>query len=345
MDDSALIRALLRDVVGEMEGFEVAGTAGDGREAVAAVKALMPDIVTLDIEMPGCDGLSALAEIMRDAPRPVIMLSGAASEGGVDLALRALELGAVDFVAKREGAGGGAMEARLRAALLAAAGANPGAIAPAALRTARVLTAEPSLGVQAPARAAVAVAASTGGPRALAEAMASLSADLDAAIVIVQHMPAAFTAGLARRLAMLGPLHVSEASHGEMLIAGRAYVAPGGRHIRVAGTPVGVRFVLDSGPPVWGVRPAADPLFISVSQVFGEASVGVVLTGMGRDGALGLSAIREAGGGAVVQDQATATVYGMPREALELAGADRVVAPSGVGPAIADLLGARRAAR
>ncbi len=342
VDDSALLRAALRDVVAALDGFEVAGTAADGREAIDAVRALRPDIVTLDVEMPGLDGLSALETIMREAPRPVVMLSGAASENGVDLTLRALELGAVDFVRKDVA---DAMTERLRTALRAAAATNLAAVrrptpmwTPAQHR--RVAAHAPVV-----ARAAVVMAASTGGPRALAEVVASLPADLDAAVLIVQHMPAGFTAGLARRLAALTTLPVHEAADGAAVHAGHIYLAPGGRHLRVVTDTDGARLVLDDGPTIWGVRPAADPLFVAVAQVFAEASVGVVLTGMGRDGALGLSAIREAGGGAVVQDEASAAVYGMPREALALAGADRVVAPAGVGVAVADLLAARRVPR
>ncbi|MEA3246564.1 MAG: CheB methylesterase domain-containing protein, partial [Gemmatimonadota bacterium] len=182
-------------------------------------------------------------------------------------------------------------------------------------------------------------------PRALAEVVAGLPADLDAAVIIVQHMPAGFTAGLARRLAALTMLPVREAADGAPVHGGHVYLAPGGHHLRVVANGDGARLALDDGPAIWGVRPAADPLFVAVAQGFAEACVGVVLTGMGRDGALGLSAIREAGGGAVVQDEASATVYGMPREALALAGADRVVAPAGVGQAVADLLAARRAPR
>jgi two-component system chemotaxis response regulator CheB len=344
VDDSALIRAVLRDVIGEMDGFEVIGTAADGPEALDAVKALKPDIVTLDVEMPQLDGLATLERVMREAPRPVVMLSGAETEGGVDLTLRALELGAVDFV-RKDAAPGDAMAARLRTALQAAAAANLGAMrrpTPAAMRAVR-----PSgvTALLAPARSAVAIAASTGGPRALAEAMASLPADLEAAVLVVQHMPKGFTAGLARRLAQVTHHAVAEAVDGEPVVAGRVYLAPGGRHMKVVAEPDGARIALDGGPVLWGVRPAADPLFVSVAHVFADACVGVVLTGMGRDGSLGLSVIREAGGAAVVQDEATSAVYGMPREALLHAGADRIVPPVGVGAAVAELLALRKVAR
>lgn len=357
VDDSALVRAVVRDLIDAIEGFEVIGTASDGMEALSAVRALAPDIVTLDVHMPALDGLGVLERIMRDSPRPVVMLSGAESDGSVDLTLRALELGAVDFVRKGAAgaAGQGAMAIRLRAALLAAAATNLGAVSRPTPRLQHAvsdpLVAVPDLVARgaapaerpggATARAAVAVAASTGGPRALAEVFAAMPADLDAAVLVVQHMPRGFTAGLARRLTQLSPLPVKEAVAGEAVATGQAYVAPGGRHMRVEAGGDGVRIALDDGAPVWGVKPAADPMFLSVARVYGEACAGVVLTGMGRDGALGLSAIREAGGGAIVQDEATSAVYGMPREALALAGADRVAAPSAIGAAVAELLLAR----
>ena len=357
VDDSALIRTVLRDVISEMDGFDVIGTAADGREAIAAVKSLRPDIVTLDVEMPGLDGLATLEAIMRESPRPVVMLSGAATAGGVELTLRALELGAVDFVRKADATaqGQGAIAARLRTALLAAAATNIGAVSRATGQIVAVGAATPgapgrmfatravSLASTAlPARAVVAIAASTGGPRALADVVAGLNADLDAAVLIVQHMPRGFTGGLARRLAQLTGFVVAEAQHGELVVHGRVVLAPGGRHMRVEAGPDGARIALDDGPTVWGVKPAADPLFVSVAQLYGEAAVGVVLTGMGRDGSLGLSAIREAGGGAVVQDETSSAVYGMPREALAIAGADRVVTPAGVVPAATELLARQR---
>lgn len=344
VDDSALIRAVVRDLIGEIDGFEVIGTASDGPEALAAVKALAPDIVTLDVEMPGMDGLAVLERIMRESPRPVVMLSGAETAGGVDLTLRALDLGAVDFVRKQAAAGPPAspiaMAERLTAALRAAASANLVVVSRRTPLFTPVIREGTTAGLQA-ARAVVAVAASTGGPRALTEVFAGIPSDIDAAVVVVQHMPKGFTAGLAKRLTQATRFDVREARDGDRLVAGRAYLAPGGTHMKVVAGGDGARIALDDGQPMWGVKPAADPLFISVAAVFGDNAVGVVLTGMGRDGALGLSAIREAGGAAIVQDEESSAVYGMPREALALAGADRVVAPAAVGHAIAELLSGR----
>lgn len=345
VDDSALVRQVVCDLIGGFDEFEVVGTAQDGMDALAKVHALDPQIVTLDIEMPVIDGIAALGYIMSEAPRPVVMLSGVESRGAVDLTLRALELGAVDFVRKPAGAFEHTMPAmadRLLAALRAAAVVNLrgvpmlGRIAPAPGRSPI-----PGRG----ARAALAIAASTGGPRALVELVPALTRNLDAAVLIAQHMPRGFTSGLARRLDGLSPLEVSEAVDGEPVFANHVYIAPGGQHMTVSVDGADARIVLDESPPVWGVRPAADPLFVSVAKRFGAACTGVVLTGMGRDGSLGLAAIRAVGGGAVVQDRATSTIYGMPLAALEHAGAD-VVAPLGsVAASTLELMSVRVARR
>lgn len=345
VDDSALVREVVSDLIRGFHGgeFEVIGTAHDGLDGVDKVHALDPDIVTLDIEMPVLDGIAALGYIMSETPRAVVMLSGVESRGAVDLTLRALELGAVDFVRKPAGSFGHAMPAmagRLLEALRAAAVVNLRGV-PAFAR--RSPAAERMRGPAGGARAAVAIAASTGGPRALVEVVPALPRDLDAAVLIAQHMPPGFTAGLARRLDGMSALVVSEATDGEPVLANHVYIAPGGRHMTVSSDGAQSRIVLDESPPVWGVRPAADPLFVSVAAHFGAASVGVVLTGMGRDGGAGLSAIRAAGGGAVVQDRETATIYGMPQAALERAGADRVAPLGAVAAAVTELIAARRA--
>jgi len=343
VDDSALMRTVISDVVGEFEEFRVIGAAKDGHDALEKVHALDPDIVTLDIAMPGLDGIAVLGYIMSETPRPVVMLSGAESQGDVDLTLRALELGAVDFVRKPRAAGARQVtevRERLLEALRAAAVVNLRGVPMLARRT-RAVKPEPRS--RTGARSAIAVASSTGGPRALADMIPMLPADIDAAVLVVQHMPRGFTAGLASRLDALSRLDVTEAMDGEVLLPNHVYIAPGGAHMTVQATPDGAQVKLTDGENIWGVKPAADPLFESVAAVFGAHTVGVVLTGMGRDGSVGLKAIRAAGGGAVVQDRATSTIYGMPLAALESAGAD-VVAPLGTVAAHAtSLLQARRA--
>ncbi len=346
VDDSAFMRRLITEIVESRPEFLVVGTARDGSDAIAKVRQLRPDIVTLDIEMPGVDGLSALAQIMTEMPRPVVMLSAAGSQADNSLTIRALELGAVDFVRKPSGPVSvdlvGVRAELIRALSAAAIVRVPYAALP--LRIERdELPPRAASHASEPAGAAVVIAASTGGPKALAEVVAHIPDGLKAAILIVQHMPGDFLPSLAGRLSQIGPLSVHVAEHGEPVLARRIYLAPGDRHMSVTTVRGRPTVSIDDGPAVCGVRPSADPLFTSAARVFGENLVGVVLTGMGRDGSEGLRAVRAAGGGAIVQDRASSIIYGMPRAALAAAGADRVVAPRLVGTAVADLLSLRRA--
>ena len=340
VDDSAFMRKLVTEMVDGSGEFRVVSTARNGLEALKKIHALDPDIVTLDIEMPELDGIGALGYIMSETPRPVVMLSGAASVTGIDLTIRALELGAVDFVKKPGGPISldiGGVRDRLLDALRASREVNLRGVSALARRNGQRIAARPAEGGSWATRV-VAIAASTGGPRALAELVPALRADLDAAVLIVQHMPAGFTRSLAERLDLHSPLAVAEATDGERVVHNRVYLAPGGQHMRVrvqAGVPV---IALDSTPPVWGVRPSADPLFRSVAEVFGAAAIGVVLTGMGRDGAEGLRAIHEAGGVGVAQDRATSIIYGMPHAALLAGGVDQVLPLQAIAGVLTDLL-------
>lgn len=328
VDDSAFMRRVIGDIVARSGEFEVIGTARDGYDAIRKVHRLDPDIVTLDIEMPRLDGLQTLGYLMSEAPRPIVVLSAYTPEGA-QLTLQALELGAVEVVPKPSGAISLDLERvadRLLDALRAAARANLRNLDVRLVRAApppprpRLESEEPPV--------AVAVAASTGGPRALLEIVPRLAPTLGAAVFVVQHMPPEFTASLARRLDALSALPVAEGRDGEAVEANRVYVAPGDHHMRVVRGPDGrVRIELDQGPPVWGVRPAADPLFHSVAEVYGPRSLGVVLTGMGRDGADGAAAIVRRGGRALAQDRASCVVYGMPRMAVHAAHARTVPLP------------------
>jgi two-component system, chemotaxis family, protein-glutamate methylesterase/glutaminase len=366
VDDSAFMRQLVGELVAGSGEFRLAGTARDGLDALRQVHSLEPDIVTLDVEMPELDGLQVLGYIMSEAPRPVVMLSAAAPRGGDDPTFRALELGAVDFVRKPAGAIARELDdlrERLLAALRAAAHEELRLRSVPMLLRPRlaVRSTGASAAVAAPATRVIAIAASTGGPRALAEIVPAFRAEamdtLGAAVLVVQHMPSGFTRSLAQRLHATSELPVAEAAEGEPILSGRVYVAPGGRHLRVEAVEQGgrdaaetqdtappARVALDDAEPLWGVRPAADHLFRSAAAHFGRRSVGVVLTGMGRDGADGLGALRAAGGGAVVQDAATSTIYGMPRAALALAGADAVAPLGGIASAALELLKRRSAA-
>jgi two-component system chemotaxis response regulator CheB len=343
VDDSALVREMIADLLDASGEFRVAGSARDGMEAIRKVHALNPDLVTLDVQMPDLDGLQTLGYIMSEAPRPVVMLSALDSPRGGDLTIRALELGAVEFVRKPladDALDAHALRDRLLPALRAASSVN--------LRAAAMLP-RPRIPTKAarnsatPASHVVAIAASTGGPRALAEIIPALRADLRAAILIVQHMPSGFTESLARRLDRLSPLPVREGAHGDPILEGHVYIAPGGQHMAVErqADGGGLRIVVFDGPPVLGVRPSADRLFHSVALHVGRNAVGVVLTGMGRDGSEGLRGMRAAGAYSLVQDRHSSSVFGMPLVALQTAGADRVAALPDVAAAIEEGLLAR----
>lgn len=344
VDDSAFMRKVISEMIDACDDFHVVGTARNGFDALKQIHALDPHIVTLDIEMPELDGLQALGYIMSETPRPVIMLS-AAGGGGDDLTIRALELGAVEFVRKPSGPISldlATVGEQLIAALRAATCVNLSGVS----MLARPRLAAPTAGERTPfgATRAVVIAASTGGPRALAEVIPGLPRDLGAAVLVVQHMPAGFTTSLAQRLDLLSALKVTEASDGEGIVHDHVYLARGGYHMRAERGEHGLppRLRLDTSATVHGVRPAADPLFRSAVETFGDEVIGVVLTGMGRDGATGLRLIRERGGLAIVQDRATSTIFGMPQAAFAAAGAERVVPLGEVADAIVELLGARR---
>ncbi len=333
VDDSAFMRKLIGDIVNAQSGFHVAGYARDGVDALAKIEALNPDIVTLDLEMPHLDGMRTLERIMSDTPRPVIVLSAGGEQFG-DATLRALELGAIDFVRKPAGPISlelGPATAQLVTALVAASRTGR----PIALPIIDHAVIRARFDGDVPrgrAQSVVVIASSTGGPRALAEIIPALPGDLAAAVVIAQHLPREFTRALAERLDKTSAMHVRLARPKDCLEAGRVYVACGGADTLIVGARGSATF--SSAESVPGAAPCADVLFSSAARVFGSHAVGVVLTGMGRDGSEGLRAIRRAGGRAIVQDQASSVIYGMPRAALTHAGADRVVALSDIADAI-----------
>jgi two-component system chemotaxis response regulator CheB len=340
VDDSALVRRMLGQVLAEDRHFELVGFARDGAEALLRAAELEPDVITLDQVMPCMTGLEALPELALQSTARVVMLS---SVEDPDTAYAALELGAVEFVSKPRDvaeAGRERFGQTLRIALETAFLVPPErrAAAAHAARLARAGTRvhppQPTAAERAPGgvrprapRSVVAFAASTGGPPALEAVFAGLSAADDSAYLVVQHLPEGFAASLARRLGRVTDIACVEAADGAALEPGVAYVAPHGTHLTVAGTrrPV-VR--LEDGAPRHGLIPAGDPLFASVAKAFAERAVGVVLTGMGADGAEGLAAMRSAGAHTIVQDESSSTVWGMPGAAVR-AGAAASVLPLG----------------
>jgi two-component system, chemotaxis family, protein-glutamate methylesterase/glutaminase len=319
VDDSEMMRSLLRAYVTESGHFDVVGEAATGYEAIRRVHELDPGIVTLDLQMPDLGGIDALGYIMSEAPRPVVIVSSHTA-ALADPGLQAMLLGAVEFVPKPlsdDPADVQAFRRRLTHALHAASIARLLNSPQSQQQVKRSLLSTEELH----ARSVIAIAASTGGPRALTELVPRLPADLGAAVLVVQHMPPFFTAALARRLNEMGALPVREAQEGEVLKAGVVYIARGGTHLDLERADSGVRVRLTDTPPVWGVRPAADVLFAAVARTFGPSSAGVVLTGMGRDGAEGLRVLHEVGAATWVQDEASCVIPSMPRAAAAWAQA------------------------
>ncbi|MDM0042983.1 chemotaxis response regulator protein-glutamate methylesterase [Variovorax dokdonensis] len=326
VDDSALIRSVMSEIINSQPDMTVVGTAADPLVARDLIKATNPDVLTLDVEMPRMDGLEFLERLMRLRPMPVVMVSSL-TERGSEIALRALELGAVDFVTKPKlGVRDGLLNYTelIAGKIRAAFGARISALRQAANRTAADPAGEPLL--RSPLLSTeklIIIGASTGGTEAIREVLQPLPPDCPA-VLIAQHMPAGFTKSFAQRLDGLCRITVKEAQHGERVLPGHAYIAPGAFHMSVARNGANYVAHLDQEAPVNRHRPSIDVLFDSAARHAGRNAIGVILTGMGRDGAEGLLRMKRAGAYTLAQDEASCVVFGMPKEAIALGAAEEV---------------------
>jgi two-component system, chemotaxis family, protein-glutamate methylesterase/glutaminase len=341
VDDSAFMRRLITDLLQTDPEIRVVGQAYNGQDALSKMPDLNPDVITLDVEMPVMDGLQTLATIMRNAPKPVVMLSAVTKEGA-EPTIKALELGAVDFVTKPSGSiSMNLHEARdeLISKVRAAAGIAPHRIRGLSLirETART-TAKPAVS-NAALDQVVVIGASTGGPKALATVFGSWSDGYAPGCLVVQHMPATFVEPFATRLNTLGPMTVRVAESGDTVTPGTALVAPGGQHMAVGSRGV---IKLTTDPPIWGVRPAVDVTMASAAECYKSRTVGALLTGMGRDGTAGMQAIHAAGGYTIAESEETCVVYGMPKVAIESGCVNRTARIEHVAEAIATSKGGAR---
>lgn len=361
VDDSAFMRKVLSDLFKGQPDFEVVDIARNGVEAVEKVKQFSPDVVTLDVEMPLMDGLAALEQIMAVKPTPVVMVSSL-TKSGADATIKALSLGAVDFVAKSAGAisrideiekdllqkcraAAGVSGIRLRtgSVVMPKPAAIPPVITPVKVqpvlkevqptvdkapvidKTALVGSVPKPVAISGVDDWIVAIGTSTGGPRALQEVLTRLPGNLPCPTLVVQHMPPGFTKSLAERLNTLCELTVKEAADNDKLVAGTVYIAPGDFHLTLRREGSGTYVKLNKDPAIGGLRPAVDPMMVSVSETYGIKTVGVILTGMGHDGAKGMQAIKRSRGLTIAEDQSTAVVFGMPKAAIEAGVVDTIL--------------------
>src|SRR4051812_24979239 len=362
-DDSAFMRKVLQSILTAHPNMEVVGEARDGREAVSLAEQLRPDVITMDINMPHVDGLQATEMIMSSNPRPIVIVSSE-SRDGADITLKALELGAIDFVAKPSSGIDLDMNAvrdeltrKLRmaskvrvvrtavrsklqteiatsaprtepvnaaAAAAAAQGPKPGPslIYKPTVKAADMVVPAPSSSKSTGRFPVVVVAASTGGPATLMKFLPNFPATFPGAVLVVQHMPGTFTSQFSQRLAEVCPLKVKEAEAGEIVSPNQMYICPGSHHMRVSATG---RILLDDGPRISGYRPCADVTLETAASFAGPMSVGVILTGMGNDGMIGVQKVKTAGGYVVAQDEATSIIFGMPQEAIKTGAVDQVL--------------------
>jgi two-component system chemotaxis response regulator CheB len=346
VDDSAFFRKRIVEILASDSHIEVVGTAADGREAIRQVSLLKPDVVTMDIEMPIMDGITAVRRIMAIRPTPVLMFSSLSYEGA-QATLDALDAGALDFLPKRfdditrdREEAKRILRARVRQlaaqklgrpAMTTAAPPRMGTSAAAADKPRRARAEEAGRLAQAQV---VAIASSTGGPVALQQVLTALPADFPLPILLVQHMPASFTPAFANRLDQQCAISVKEAADGDVLRPGTAYLAPGGRQMTLQQRLGQVRVHIEDGDPTLHYKPCADLTFDSVANVYGGKVQAVVLTGMGADGREGARALKKAGASIWAQDEASCVIYGMPQAVVEAGISDQILGLPEIGPAL-----------
>jgi two-component system chemotaxis response regulator CheB len=350
VDDSALVRSLLTEIINQQPDMECVGAASDPLIAREMIRSLNPDVITLDIEMPRMDGIDFLSKLMRLRPMPVVMVS-TLTERGADVTLRALELGAVDFVAKpKMGVADGlkllanditdkvriASKAHLRRLSAAAPAVSVASNTEPDALNARTTSPVANLG-RLSTEKIIFLGASTGGTEATKEVLVNLPPDCPA-IVITQHMPPGFTKSYAARLDGLCRIRVAEARDGERILPGHAYIAPGGFHLSVERSGANYIARVQDGEPVNRHKPSVEVLFNSAAKVVGPNALGIMLTGMGADGAKAMKAMRDAGSYNWVQDEASCVVFGMPREAIAAGAANEVLPLNQIAPKLIERL-------
>jgi two-component system, chemotaxis family, protein-glutamate methylesterase/glutaminase len=342
VDDSALIRALLKEIISQEDDMEVVGVASDPIIAREKIRALNPDVITLDIEMPHMDGLEFLEKLMRLHPLPVIMISTHTLEGSA-ATLRALELGAVDFIAKPKVDIQNKLEtyaSLITEKIRIAAQANVRPLHGSSTSKPAVTSKKvrPLKATSNNLEKLIVIGASTGGTEAIKEILIRMPIDC-APILVVQHMPEGFTKSYAARLNSLCEIAVNEAVHGQRIVAGHAYLAPGGAHFSIIRSGKHYICQISDNAPVNYHRPSVDVLFNSVAALVANNAIGVILTGMGKDGAAGLKLLHDQGCKTFAQDKASCVVFGMPKEAIERGAADEVLPLEEMAERILDLLG------
>lgn len=339
VDDSVFMRTVLKSALGRSSSLEIVGSAQNGIEALEKIKQLKPDVVTLDVEMPGLDGIGVLRRVMAECPLPVVMVS-TKTQAGAKLTFEALEIGAVDYVAKPLGDKGASLEGFQEKVIRAVETAFASNRARLGHAGATKVLRPRAAGIHTDGYV-VAIGISAGGPATLHKLIPCLP-KVFPPVVLTQHMPADFTGPFAQRLNGSCELEVKEAADGDELICGRLLLAPGDRHMKVVRKGQGFRIALDDGPKVAGFRPSVDVLFQSVATTHAAKAVGLVMTGMGCDGAEGITAMKRAGAKTLAQDQASCVVYGMPKAAAETGCVDKVVSLAEIPDALVRALAAEQ---